>query len=155
MKDAEDEAFDDIARKQGAWGGGYQAKRKMAADKLLEPEREALKRLAENLRQAGASLPAPEITGTIEGAVVTGLSIALALVDIEIEALAQTAPLPVQRQPLTEDEVLKAIQSCGVDLQGQIRLTFDRGLYEVTEPTNVAMQFAQAIEAAHNIRAKP
>jgi len=33
MKDAEDEAFDDLARKQGAWGGGFQAKREMAIDK--------------------------------------------------------------------------------------------------------------------------
>jgi hypothetical protein len=36
MKTEEDEAFDDLAKKQGAWGGGYQAKRKMAADKLWE-----------------------------------------------------------------------------------------------------------------------
>ena len=34
MKDAEDEAFDEIARKQG---GGFMAKRAMAADKLREP----------------------------------------------------------------------------------------------------------------------
>ena len=33
MKDAEDEAFDELAKRQGSWGGGYQAKRKMAADK--------------------------------------------------------------------------------------------------------------------------
>lgn len=33
MKTPEDEAFDDLARKQGAWGGGFQAKRQMAADK--------------------------------------------------------------------------------------------------------------------------
>ena len=33
MKTEEDEAFDDLARKQGDWGGGYQAKRAMAADK--------------------------------------------------------------------------------------------------------------------------
>jgi len=33
MKTEEDEALDDLARKQGDWGGGYQAKRKMAADK--------------------------------------------------------------------------------------------------------------------------
>ena len=33
----EDEAFDEIARKQGMWGGGFQAKRQMAADKLQEP----------------------------------------------------------------------------------------------------------------------
>ena len=40
MKDAEDEAFDEIAKKQGAWGGGYQAKRQMAADKFQEPAQE-------------------------------------------------------------------------------------------------------------------
>ena len=42
MKTEEDEAFDDIERRQG---GGFPAKRAMAADKLQEPvmEREALK----------------------------------------------------------------------------------------------------------------
>ena len=30
----EDEAFDEIARKQGHWGGGFMAKRAMAADKI-------------------------------------------------------------------------------------------------------------------------
>jgi hypothetical protein len=34
MKTPEDEAFDDIARRQGAWGGGFTAKRAAAADKL-------------------------------------------------------------------------------------------------------------------------
>lgn len=34
MKDAEDEAFDELAKRQGAWGGGYRAKKTMAADKL-------------------------------------------------------------------------------------------------------------------------
>ena len=38
MKTEEDEAFEAIERRQG----GYQAKRKMAADKLQEPAREAL-----------------------------------------------------------------------------------------------------------------
>ena len=37
MKDAEDEAFDELAKRQGHWGGGYQAKRAAAADKLQEP----------------------------------------------------------------------------------------------------------------------
>ena len=36
MKTPEDEAFDDIERKQREWGGGFPAKRKMAADKLQE-----------------------------------------------------------------------------------------------------------------------
>jgi len=40
MKTEEDEAFDEIARKQGMWGGGFQAKRAMAADKLQEPAQE-------------------------------------------------------------------------------------------------------------------
>ena len=36
MKDAEDEAFDEIAKKQGHWGGGFMAKKAMAADKQRE-----------------------------------------------------------------------------------------------------------------------
>ena len=40
MKDAEDEAFDELAKRQGDWGGGYQAKRAMAAAKLQEPPSE-------------------------------------------------------------------------------------------------------------------
>jgi len=32
----EDEAFDEIVRKQGMWGGGFMAKRAMAADKVLD-----------------------------------------------------------------------------------------------------------------------
>ena len=56
---------------------------------------EALNRIAEKLRLAGASLPAPEVTGTIEGSIVTGLCIALALVEREIEALAQPEQEPV------------------------------------------------------------
>jgi len=50
MKTEEDEAFDELARKQGAWGGGFQAKRAAAADKLREPEREALKLLEDATR---------------------------------------------------------------------------------------------------------
>jgi hypothetical protein len=40
MKDAEDEAFDELAKRQGHWGGGYQAKKAMAANKLQEPPSE-------------------------------------------------------------------------------------------------------------------
>ena len=36
MKTPEDEAFDDLAKRQGDWGGGFTAKRAMAADKLQE-----------------------------------------------------------------------------------------------------------------------
>lgn len=50
---------------------------------------------------------------------------------------------PVQ---LTEDAVLRAIQSCGSEVQGRIKLTFDSGPYEVTRPTLVAMKLAHAIQ---------
>ena len=43
MKSEEDEAFDDLAKRQGSWGGGFKAKQAMAADKMQESEREALK----------------------------------------------------------------------------------------------------------------
>ena len=36
MKDAEDEAFDELAKRQGMWGGGFMAKKAMAADKQRE-----------------------------------------------------------------------------------------------------------------------
>jgi len=36
MKTEEDEAFDDLARKQGMWGGGFTAKRRMAADRFKD-----------------------------------------------------------------------------------------------------------------------
>jgi hypothetical protein len=39
MKTEEDEAFDERARRQGMWGGGFPAKRAMAADKQ-EPAQE-------------------------------------------------------------------------------------------------------------------
>jgi len=37
MKNEEDEAFDELAKKQGDWGGGFKAKQAMAAGKLQEP----------------------------------------------------------------------------------------------------------------------
>jgi hypothetical protein len=37
MKTEEDEAFDELAKRQGDWGGGFHAKRAAAADKLQGP----------------------------------------------------------------------------------------------------------------------
>ena len=42
MKTPEDEAFDDLAKRQGDWGGGFPAKRAMAADKMHEQWNAAL-----------------------------------------------------------------------------------------------------------------
>ena len=51
MKTPEDEAFDELATRQGHWGGGFKAKQAMAADKLQEPVREALKLALEALEE--------------------------------------------------------------------------------------------------------
>jgi hypothetical protein len=38
MKTEEDEAFDDLAKKQGSWGGGFPAKRAMAKARVEEDD---------------------------------------------------------------------------------------------------------------------
>jgi len=48
MKTPEDEAFDDLARRQGAWGGGYQAKRQAAMDKINSHFDAAYKKMHED-----------------------------------------------------------------------------------------------------------
>ena len=59
MKSEEDKAFDELARRQGMWGGGFPAKRQMAADKLQEQEEDwgalAEKQLASIKRDTRAS----------------------------------------------------------------------------------------------------
>ena len=38
MKTEEDEAFDDLAKKQGDWGGGFKAKRAMAKARVEDDD---------------------------------------------------------------------------------------------------------------------
>ena len=38
MKTEEDEAFDELAKRQGSWGGGFKAKQAMVADKFIAAE---------------------------------------------------------------------------------------------------------------------
>ena len=38
MKTEEDEAFDDLARRQGMWGGGFKAKQAMAKARIEEDD---------------------------------------------------------------------------------------------------------------------
>ncbi|MCW3887784.1 hypothetical protein NW915_09370 [Enterobacter hormaechei subsp. hoffmannii] len=42
---------------------------------------QAIQQTKDSLRKAGASLPAPEVAGTVEGSLITGLSIALAVLE--------------------------------------------------------------------------
>jgi len=55
MKTPEDEAFDELARKQGAWGGGFPAKRQMAMDKINSDFDEEYKKMHEDRIKYGTS----------------------------------------------------------------------------------------------------
>jgi len=108
MKDAEDEAFDDLAKRQGNWGGGFPSKRAMAADKLWDKPSVAFDewwngdndestnpfRLESGAYWAWAGWKA---------------------------ALAQP-PLPVQRQPLTGEQAKKIFRMAR-ELEDTGRLT--------------------------------
>lgn len=67
------------SRECGLMWNGWQAA--LSAQPSPGGQGDALRVIAERLRGAGANLPAPPITGTITGSMVTGLSIALALVE--------------------------------------------------------------------------
>jgi hypothetical protein len=60
---------------------------------------------------------------------------------------------PAKREPLTEEQILRCIQSIG--LGDILRLTYDSGPYEVTKPTHEAVNLARAIERAHGISTDP
>lgn len=78
-----------------------------------------LRKVAKRLRDAGASLPAPEVTGTPEGAVKSGLSIALALVEEAIERASSTAKTnlgpwqPIETVPTDKTRVLALFDDSG------------------------------------------
>ena len=55
MKTEEDEAFDDLARKQGMWGGGFNAKRQAAMDKVNSHFDAEYKKMHEDRAMYGSS----------------------------------------------------------------------------------------------------
>ena len=55
MKTEEDEAFDDMARRQGMWGGGFNAKRQAAMDKVNSHFDAAYKKMHEDRAMYGTS----------------------------------------------------------------------------------------------------
>jgi hypothetical protein len=57
MKTPEDEAFEDIDRRQRWWGGGYQAKRQAAMDKINSHFDAAYKKMHEDRAMYGTSWP--------------------------------------------------------------------------------------------------
>jgi rubrerythrin len=55
MKTPEDEAFDELAQRQGMWGGGFNAKRQAAMDKVNSHFDEAYKKMHEDCAMYGTS----------------------------------------------------------------------------------------------------
>jgi hypothetical protein len=61
LKTPEDEAFDELAQRQGMWGGGFQAKRQAAMDKInSEFHEEYIKYRTAFPKEYTAPLPAQE-----------------------------------------------------------------------------------------------
>jgi hypothetical protein len=56
-----------------------------------------------------------------------------------------------EREPLTDDQLMAAMHSIGVNGQGRVSLTYESGPYDIDKPTNVAVMLCQAIERAHGI----
>lgn len=117
---------------------GFNSKRKAAADKVQEPEREALKlaEIIEHFDSNDESLPLEllkEIAATLR-------------------ALAQPA-LPVQRQPLTDEQANKLVWIGAVSApNGAI---YREPLSYRKELMAHRLQGLRLGEAAHNIGAKP
>jgi len=121
-----------------------------AAQPSAAGQGDALAAIAAKLRAAGANLPAPPVTGTIEGSVVTGLSIALALVE---EALAARQPVGQERVPFAvESKAFEAhAASRKLDLsQHPLHYLFlDRVTDEARQAWKAALSFdphAQAVD---------
>jgi len=91
------------------------------------PEREALMRIAAGLRLAGARLPAAEPTGTIQGSFVSGLCVALAIVESEIEAQPAQEPVAFDAFLESEDfyELMQAYRHFPIDALVQFEAVKD------------------------------
>ncbi len=76
-----DEFFDIEARAEVKRQKNISANLAKQRDAMLQ----AIQQTKDSLRKAGAKLPAPEATGTIDGSIITGLSIALAVLEANTE----------------------------------------------------------------------
>jgi hypothetical protein len=138
MKDAEDEAFDELARKQGSWGGGFPAKRKMAADKLQEPYDQTALELC---NVCGWKTLIPD-DGCLN--------------------CERAQPAQLERQPLTNEAMELLLPSPDGSAESDVKKVevlpgvFGQK-YEVVDAWSKALvfQFGRDLLAAHNIGAKP
>jgi len=68
---------------------------------------------------------------------------------LPVGTLLYAHPSTVQREPLSEAQMLACVRSVGVP--APMGLTRDRGPYEVTEPTWFLTELVRTIERAHGI----
>jgi predicted ATPase len=120
MKTLEDEAFEDIERRQG----GFKAKQAMAADKLQEPEREALRQALDTLQFYSSVCNEDEQLTPAKTAIAKCKA-----------ALAQPAQEPVAWVGLTLDEIEELFQSAaGADEETDVR--FARAIEQALKDKN-------------------
>lgn len=90
-------------------------------NEAVQPVNQQLIGVAQRLRDAGATLPAPQVGGTIESAMNHGLCIALALVEEAIAAAPQLSGNSGQLPVIAAAEAAQAQQPAdGVALSGEV-----------------------------------
>ena len=141
----EDEAFDEIARKQGHWGGGFMAKRAMAADKFIAAEERKVGERYGYVPKLHPSEwmdePAQEPVACIVKGHLYMAHEFMSGIPEGATLLYTTPPLP-ERQPLTDK---------GID---KIHASLFQGPFDFQDILNMRVA-ARAVEAAHGIGAKP
>jgi hypothetical protein len=139
MKNEADEAFDDMARRQGMWGGGFPAKRAAAVDKLQEPAQEqeedwgalAEKQLASIKRDTQASFEDAMVRATHK---------------VMAEFEAQPAQEPVAKARIDEDDDIQVYKRPWVGLTDEEIDKKYWAMPRINKPQPTQLEFARAIE---------
>ena len=138
MKTPEDEAFDDLAKRQGHWGGGFMAKKAMAADKLQEDRikygtswEQDGKRIdpMSVYKEQPAQEPVAECVDDGEGGVY------YRTIKKHI-GLLYTAPSQREWVGLTDDEVAQAMYRTDAIFTGPMQFNFARAIEQALKEKN-------------------
>jgi len=144
MKDAEDEAFDDLAKRQGDWGSGFQAKRAMAADK--NNRKRGSIALARQLcyEIAGATNGDDDFSGSDYGSVDVA-----EILSAEIVRLREVLVQPAQEPPSEWASIKAILDEYGLQAIDFVA-DFKAALAQPTQPTEdvtYAIALQRAIES--------
>ena len=157
MRTEEDEAFDELARKQGDWGGGFPAKRQMAMDKI---HAEFYEKYVRNRTAFPQPAQQPYDQTALELCNVCGWKTLIP--DDGCLNCERAQPAQLERQPLTNEAMELLLPSPDGSAESDVKKVevlpgvFGQK-YEVVDAWSKALvfQFGRDLLAAHNIGAKP